>query len=71
MTAKELHEKIRFIQLNNLGSQVQVTKAIETVIEAEIGVFTNALTQIIKRDDWTGGECRNYARSVLAERSKE
>jgi hypothetical protein len=70
MTAKELHDKIRFIQLNNQGSQAQVAKAIEGVIDAEIGVFIDALMQITKRDDWTGGECRHYARSVLEKRSK-
>jgi len=69
MTGKKLHEKIRFIQLNNRGSQAQVSEAVEKAIDAEIGAVIDALMQITKRDDWTGGECRNYARYILETRS--
>jgi chromosome segregation ATPase len=36
-----------------------------------IKALEEALTQIVKRDDWTSGECRHHARATLSRTAPE
>ena len=39
-------------------------------LRAREAKLSEALVQITKRDDWTGGECRHFARAALQEEGK-